>query len=392
MLKTLIVGTGQGGGKIAVAFQEDSIFAINSTDSDALPDLATERKIYFSDGGAGQNASIGQQLFADHYDMVEEKLMSKVKEIGKPQIIIVTATLGGGTGSGTMGHLADMLKAQYPDVPLIGLVTLPENSFLNPNSGSNVVVAMEILKQTAALDTMIFWDNNKVMARDIPLDKVNRLAWGPIKRFLKYVGYGSSVRTLDIQDFYSLLQRGGSTAVFDTNIPLAMTDVDEVVDQVKKTWEHGYYPAEITENLDSVGGFGLIMTIPVMNQNRERLFNQLNTRMSGMFAQKTIRASGFFIDPELPQSQYKVITFLSGLPYPERRLSDIINVAKTKRTVVEMPDMTKDDALVEALGDNLRVMGPQRKEENNRLAAILGTTMRPPVKEARTPLLKKKRV
>ncbi|KLU61709.1 cell division protein FtsZ [Peptococcaceae bacterium CEB3] len=389
MLKTLVIGAGQGGGKIAVAFQDGPIFALNSTDSDALPELSGEHKIYFSNGGAGQNASVGQQLFAEHYNRIEEQLFARIKDTGQPQVIIVSASLGGGTGSGTLGHLADMLKAQYPDVPVFGVVTLPENAFLNPNSAANVIVAMEILKQAAALDAMIFWDNNKVLARDIPLDTVNKLAWGPIKRFMKYVGYPSTVRTLDTQDFYSLIQRGGSMAVFDTNLPLAMTDPDEIIDQIQKTWGRGFYPSEITENLDFVGGFGFIVAVPEIRQNRERLYHQLNTRLSGMFPQKTIRATGFFMDPELPASQYKVITLLSGLPFPNRRLADIISVAKTKRTIVEMPDLTQDDDLVATLGDNLRVVIPQKRGEDSKLAAFLGGMAKPP---ARTPMMKKNRI
>ncbi|KLU63017.1 hypothetical protein CEB3_c05920 [Peptococcaceae bacterium CEB3] len=61
---------------------------------------------------------------------------------------------------------------------------------------------------------------------------------------------------------------------------------------------------------------------------------------------------------------------------------------KTMRTIVEMPDLTQDDALVETLGDNLHVSIPQKRDGNSKLAAVLG----PAVKEVRIPLMKKTRV
>ncbi len=364
MLKTLIVGTGQGGGKIAAAFEDGIILAINSTDGDVLPTLPTEHKIYFSTGGAGQNAATGKQLLDETIDQTAEKILTKVRENGKPQVIFTTASLGGGTGSGTVSALSDILKSEYEDIPTIGLVTLPENAFLSPNSGANVLIAIETLKQEAALDSVIFWDNNRIMARDVSLDKMNKLAWGPIKRFMNYVGHGSSTRTLDTQDFYSLVQQSGSLAFFDTNLPLAVTSPDEIIEKIKETWGNSYYPPEITKSLSVVGGFGLILVIPNINQNRERLFNQLAARMSEMFPKKTVKVSGFFVDPELPNSQYKVLTALSGLPFPEQRLTEILEVAATERTSVEWPETITNDKLANTIGSNLKVQTLQRREDN----------------------------
>ena len=389
MIKTLIAGTGQGGGKIAAAFERGSILAINSTDKDVLPSLSAEQKIYFSTGGSGQNSATGKQLFEDNFEANGEKILSKVRKNGKPQVIFVSASLGGGTGSGTVSILADLLKSEYEDVPTIGLLTLPENTFLSRQSGANVVIAISELKREAALDSMIFWDNNRVMARDVSLDKMNKIAWGPIKRFINYVGHGSSTRTLDIQDFYSLVQQSGALAFFDTNLPLAVTDPDEIITKVKETWENSYYPPEITASLKTVGGFGLILAVPEINQNKERLFNQLNARMSELFPQKTVKVSGFFIDPELPKSQFKVLTALSGLPFPEQRLAEIVEASAERRDSNELPDLTADDDVVEAIGANLRVQSPQRREEgNDRLSGILN---KPKMQSRETPLSRKKR-
>ena len=388
MLKTQIAGTGQGGGKIAVAFESGSILAINSTDSDVLPSLPSEQKIYFATGGAGQNAATGKQLFENNFEVTSEKILSKVRENGKPQVIFVTASLGGGTGSGTISILADILKSEYEDVPVIGLVTLPENTFLSPKSGANVVIALSELKREAALDSMIFWDNNRVMARGVSLDKMNKWAWGPIKRFMNYVGYGSSTRTLDIQDFYSLVQQSGALAFYDTNLPLAVSNPDEIIAKIKETWEDSYYPPEITKSLKVAGGFGLMLAIPEIGQNKEHLFNQLNARMSDLFPQKTVKVSGFFIDPKLPKSQFKVLTALSGLPFPEQRLAEIVEVSAEKRTSMELPDLIMNDNLIEAMETNLTVQSPQRREESNKLDSIFKQTKNP---ARERPLSRKKR-
>ncbi len=380
MIKALVVGTGQGGGKIAVGYEQSefvNIFAINSTDSDTLPDLPNDHKIYFSTGGAGQNAGTGQRLFAENYDLVEEKLLTKIKQAEKPQVVFVSASLGGGTGSGTVGQLADILKFEFPDVPIIGVVSLPENAFLNPNSAANVIIAMENLKEAKALDATVFWDNNKIMAREIQLAKMNKITWGPIKRFIKYVGYSSSIRTLDTADFGSLVGHGGSLTFFDTNLPMAMGNIDEIISKVRETWATNYYPSELKDNIYSAGGLGLIVVVPDTDQNKERMFNQLNSRISEMFSQRTVKVSGFFVDPELPSSQFKILTALAGLPYPDQRLSEIVNIAKTKRTFVETPDLVSEDTeLVNIIGNNLGNRSAQRRADN-KLAGIFSPDTTP---------------
>lgn len=360
-MKTLILGSGQGGGKIAVAYPKqsgDHVIALNSTVSDAIPNLESGYELYFLDksdptGGAGQNAARGQELLADNYDIIEEKLVNLVQQQGQPQVVFITASLGGGTGSGTIGHLAEMVKRKVcPKVPLIGLVTLPESSFLNPNSASNVLVAYDTINATGGFDSVIFWDNDKFFAKGVPLPKVNLFAWGPIQRAFKYIGRQSSVSTLDVNDFKLLMQGGGgAAAVFETNLPTSVGDINKVMDAIHNSWTLGYYPEEISHIPNEFAGFGLMMVVP--SPQKESLFNTLIKNFSNTMMQQVIKVNGFFVDPSLPSQQYKIFTIFTGLPFPDHRLKAIKDIALIAKSQVNHPDLL-DDQTIASVQANLK--------------------------------------
>ncbi len=68
--------------------------------------------------GSGGNPAIGERAVKDDLDRL-------LNVIGRPNVLLVTGGLGGGTASGGMAPLLDAVADRFPDVIRIALVTIP---------------------------------------------------------------------------------------------------------------------------------------------------------------------------------------------------------------------------------------------------------------------------
>lgn len=138
-MKTLVIGLGQAGGKIADAFLADDrkspvphtfeAIVVNS----ALSDLAGIQNIPQADKilvgetvvkghGVGADNKLGADIAEDEVDVI----LNRVSKVGVSEFdaFLVVAGLGGGTGSGTIPVVTKHLKNVY-DEPVYALGILP---------------------------------------------------------------------------------------------------------------------------------------------------------------------------------------------------------------------------------------------------------------------------
>lgn len=196
-LEIMVVGLGQAGSNIAAEFHRRGhrALALNTatTDLDALdpggvyPALPAERRLYIGlEGydGAGADPSYGAECIAAHEDVVRSTILEQAADA---DAILISAGLGGGTGSAA-NELIGVLKNS--DIPIMGLFTLPTESE-SALAKVNTVRAINDLVD-APLSAWIFIDNSRVetLNHDIavvdyyahvnellaePLDALNRL-------------------------------------------------------------------------------------------------------------------------------------------------------------------------------------------------------------------------
>ena len=123
--KIMVIGVGGAGGNTVDHIFKLSIKGVNlmicNTDSKALDKspLEPSQKICMGDGkGAGNDATVGQQKAKESLAEIRQYVESR-----NPDLIFLTAGMGGGTGTGATPVIAQMIHAL--NIPVIAILTTP---------------------------------------------------------------------------------------------------------------------------------------------------------------------------------------------------------------------------------------------------------------------------
>lgn len=271
-LDIAVVGLGQGGGNIATQFLQLGypVLALNTavTDLSALGDegehqaLDPEHRVYIGiDGydGAGGDLNYGRECVRENAERIRKAVM---EHASKADLVLVTAGLGGGTGSAA-SELIRVLEDL--NLPIMVLATLPTEN----ESGMAKVNAMRAASALVDLEGLswIFVDNSRLARQhgDVSMDRyfdtINRVIVAPIDA-VNRINHNPElrpIRTLDGEDLRRLLLAGGVINYADNE--LSALDVDTVVTNVRDALlSSSIMPAGYA--LEQVATIGVVIQAP----------------------------------------------------------------------------------------------------------------------------------
>lgn len=334
------IGCGQCGSNMLAAGNKLGLFensaGINTTTSDEMA-LPESNQIHCLNPdnpkrGAGKDATKGAELFRDSLqDVVRPRLGLIFGRNSTDSPYMITAAMGGGSGNGIAPLLARTLR-QATDQPILGLMTLPEDSFLDPLSSRNVLVGLQEFSSSRTFDTLFFVDNNKIYKRlneKNTLAAVNELVWKPFQHTLSYVGKKSTA-TMDVEDFERLIRMGRCGAIYEIDVPESQASTAEMLrEYMLKSWsnDHHFYPEEYSNPerlLDDKYTYGtglLIACAPNMFNKHQALFERFYAELTDLLP--NVRSHRGFVTDESLVDKIRIITIVTGLPYPMERISEI---------------------------------------------------------------------
>jgi cell division protein FtsZ len=203
--KISVIGVGGGGSNI-VSWMKRGItgvrtYAMNSDAQHLSISKADERILlgYNTTGGLGCGGFPEQGQKA-----AEESALDIEKAIGDANLVFVTTTLGGGTGTGASPVVARISKE-------LGNLTLGE--------GTRLDKAKDGLKDMVEIcDSVIVVDNNSLrrMAGNLPLKEAFGVANERISTFIKNMSEALSLpglMNLDFADMNAIMRQGGICAI-----------------------------------------------------------------------------------------------------------------------------------------------------------------------------------
>lgn len=166
-LKFGFIGLGQAGGNIANEFAALGYKAIavntSSTDLELLDNIGKNYRMLINVGiqGAGKNPDVGREALETRIDEVWELVTTVFDDIDK---IFLCAGLGGGTGSGMLPLMAEILCEQGLEVGVI--TTFPSDI----ESARVKVVALSTFQKLTEIEgvTSIFAIDNKKASERLP--------------------------------------------------------------------------------------------------------------------------------------------------------------------------------------------------------------------------------
>ncbi len=208
-----VLGVGGGGSNAVSRMIEAGVkgveFIAMNTDRQALDLCPAERKIQIGEGlthglGAGGNPEIGQNAAEESRDEIAEAL-------SKPDMVFVTAGMGGGTGTGAAPIVAEISK--QTGALTVGVVTKPFG-FEGPMRASLSDQGINQLRQS--VDTLITIPNDRlleVLERKTPILEAFRAADEVLRQGVQGISdliVVPGIINVDFADVKSVMEDAGS--------------------------------------------------------------------------------------------------------------------------------------------------------------------------------------
>jgi len=190
-MKLIVIGLGQCGGRIADQFARinnrarvhrrieitPGVFAVN-TDSADLSGLTTIKSDYrhrilvggrkTGGHGVGKINEVGAEVAKSDGDKIIDATRS-AKRFFEADAFLLAASTGGGTGSGAISVVTQLVKERYPDKPVYDLIVLPfeHEETTEERTIYNTAVCLKSVSSVA--DAVILIDNQRYIKKDSSL-------------------------------------------------------------------------------------------------------------------------------------------------------------------------------------------------------------------------------
>lgn len=218
MLRACIIGVGNCGNQIAtLANAEKGIpgVAINSSQKDLVNVKGIPTLLIGDEKGAGKDrknakefvkGAIKEVLNTDQFNAM----------IGEQDVIFIISSIGGGTGSGTVPMLTDILSRKYSEKAFVIVEVYPP---IKESIGSqqNSMEFLNEVKNFLPNVTYMCYDNNKYA--DLPtsemMKRVNEEIVEHIDILMCQYNYPTPYNSIDEKDMMKFLTTPGRLAVYD---------------------------------------------------------------------------------------------------------------------------------------------------------------------------------
>lgn len=320
------LGGGQAGGKLCEEFYKlgyRRLLAVNTTTQD-FDGLTFQHKVIIGDGlnGAGKDPSVGYKAA----DESREQILRACKEAFGNDVehIMVMASTGGGTGSGSCEVLIEVAKDYLKSLgkePKVGVIAcLPKQA-----EGAKVLENSKRLmgKLTAMVDSkqlapLVVSDNEKIlkMYPKVSVAKfheaANRNVAGLFSVFNDVCSKSSAYQTLDRADYRSILASGiivfGATKIKDA----AKTET-AIAETIEKNLKAGLLASVKFAGATHAGAILLAskdMLENIPQSSFDLAFQSLNRSLGGSI----LLHSGVYEGPEALGEDALVYSVIGGIP------------------------------------------------------------------------------
>ncbi len=307
-----VIGVGGAGGNainrmISAELKGVEFIAVN-TDAQVLDQNLAETRVQIGDAvtnglGAGANADVGRQAVEESRELVKEA-------IGKPNLVFITAGMGGGTGTGAAPIVAEIAKAS--GALTVAIVTRPFR-FEGRQRRERAEKGLQELK--ARVDTLITIPNERLLEivdRRTPLAEAFKVADEVLHQATKGISDLITVPGLincDFADVRTVMAEMGN-ALMGTGIG---SGDEKAVDAARQA-----ISSPLLENVSIGGARGVLINV---TGGEDMTLFDVNTATSLIYDEAGDNANiifGAVIDPAMTDKM-RVTVIATGIGNEEHR-------------------------------------------------------------------------
>lgn len=340
-LKFAVIGLGQCGGNLANSFAKYGYpsMAVNTSILD-LKDLANipeNRKIHTplnDTDGAGKDPRIGEKAIQSHLTTI----LSGIQQfVSGADAILITAGLGGGTGS-NVALLGGLLKRF--NLPIVALVTIPTND----ESAVSKVNALRAVNRIVSenFDSCILVDNNKILQQfpDSSLAEFYPQANDyVVKTFSNFNSLttefaAKSLISFDNEDFRKVLLSKGILIFGETELAAhQINTLDDILPRLKEIWQTSGLMAEgFNFATAASGAISIYAPAEILKKTSSRFLNMLGEEFKAL----TNGATCYFGLYEVPTSStIKIASMLGRLTIPVRLQEMLVEASSEGKNLTQ---------------------------------------------------------
>jgi cell division GTPase FtsZ len=159
-----VVGTGQGGSRLAQSFYELGYpaVALNTASMDlkyiGIPD-SNKLLLEYGLGGASKDMEIGKAAAEQHRDAIKEIVGDK---LGETQVFVLCTSLGGGSGAGSVETMVEVMNELGKPIVVIAALPMSNEDPVTKNNSLETLAKLAKMAQTSRVANLIVVDNAKI--------------------------------------------------------------------------------------------------------------------------------------------------------------------------------------------------------------------------------------
>jgi cell division GTPase FtsZ len=330
-----IVGIGAAGNNISDEFAKRGVqsIAINfsARDLEAL-EYVEEKLVLVGSEGVGKVRESATKLMENNWESAVE-FVKKHMSMPSIEVIFVTFSTGGGSGSGASPLLIEMLQSEMPDKTFVSCPILPDLSEVMI-SQMNTLSTLEELSDLGIYTLPIDNEKTKEKYGMLPKNKLYRITNESfVELILKVTSYTekhSKHGVLDRKDLLQIFKTNGVGVISEVNL----TDISnlqlsshDIANKIQNSWIRSMF-SEI--NFNKISSAGIIF------DGNEDFLNLINYRdIFDVFGTMPVE---LFEGNYFEKKHVEVISILGGLDWIHQRIKLIEDEIEHQKSNVNLDE------------------------------------------------------
>jgi cell division GTPase FtsZ len=342
-IKFGVVGSGQAGSRIAETFYKlgYNAVAFNTAMQDLEHIQIPESNKYLLEygiGGSARTLSIGQEAAEMHKDKIYEMVSDKLDDC---QVMILTFSLGGGSGAGSSGTMIDVLSSIGKPLVIITILPMTNEDAQAKQNSLETLANLTKEVQSKRVHNLIVVDNARIESIYKDVSQIdfypvsNEAIVEPIDVFNSFSTKSSPIKAIDSMEWAKILTDGDGLSSYGY---MEVSDYEEDTSIAEAIMDN------LTSNL-LASGFDLKQAkyIGVMMIANRGVWDKIpSSSIDYAMAMVNDHAGipdavhkGIYVSDEEKEDVLKIYSFFSGLSLPDSRVSELKKEALEQQKVLK---------------------------------------------------------
>lgn len=365
-----VVGTGQGGSRLAEAFYGLGYNAVvlNTAQQDLEHIKVPEENkllLQFGLGGAAKELEIGREAAETYRDRIHVLVQEKLEDA---QAFVLCLSLGGGSGAGSCETVVDVLASVGKPMVVISVLPMTNDDAQTKHNALETLSRLAKLVQSKKIQSMVVVDNAKIetIYSDVSqlefFSVANKAIIEPIEQFNILSAQSSPSKALDSTEWAKLLIDGEGLSVFGSLTVDNYQDETAIAEAVVSNLDHNLLAGGFDLKQSKYAGFIVAANKEVWNKIPSAAVNYARALIQEHAGTPKALFHGIYVTEDQEDS-VKIYSCFTGLSLPMSRVDTLKKEAMELMNQAKSKDTTRSLNLTLETGANETVSAAQKVKD-----------------------------